>query len=331
MLIHPPAFASGEPVRLASDDPDATVWQAGEHTPQVVMQRLGEWCWVEVDGVASYRFPADSADGSVRCDAYLSGASPDVVTDLYYRTIVPLALQTYGLESMHGTALEHDGGAVLLCAPSRTGKSTLAHALSAHGWPLLADDGLVWEVSDEPQAGAYLHPIPFSLMLREPSSVSGRSVVERRDHEQLVEARDHDQQPAATGPVPVRAVLLLERSGETAPAAERLGKREAFTRLLAPSYAMSLADKSRKGRMMAAYLQFVRAVPVFALRYPSGLDRLPEVVDFVQGLVAQFPEQSSGQGSVKGAGQSSGQSVGGAGVQAGCDAGRHAAEGNRRD
>lgn len=296
MKIHPLTISSAAPVRLSSNDPAATVWEAGEHAPQVILQRLGDWCWVEVDGVASYRFPAEAAGLEVRAEAFsLAGRAAegdvsrdppstdpvdcDQLTDLYYRTVVPLALQVYGLESMHGTAVQHGHAAVLLCAPSRTGKSTLAAALAADGAKVIADDGLVWDAPIGGR-GALLHPVPFSLMLRE---ASAKHFIDARAGER---AARRANPPVEVDPVPIRLVLLLERSDTGEIASQRLGPREAFTRLLAPSYAVSLADKSRKGRMMAAYLRFAAAVPVYSLTYPTGLDRLPEVTAQVERIVA---------------------------------------------
>ena len=282
--IAAPRFSTAEPVRLSGDDPAATVWPAGEHTPRVIMQRVGEWCWIEVDDVASYRFPADSVDRGVRADAFpVAGVAESVVFDLYYRTVVPVALQVYGFESMHGTALEHGGGAVLLCAPSRTGKSTLAQALADAGWQPLADDGLVWEAREGSHEGIYLHPIPFSLMLRQPVPSAPDPAGSAPRARPLPAAGE----PGRRDAVPVRAVLLLERTAGGEPAAARLGRREAFTRLLAPSYALTLADKERKARMMAAYLRLAGTVPVFAFQYPSGYERLPEVAGFVERLLAR--------------------------------------------
>ncbi len=47
-----------------------------------------------------------------------------------------------GLMPLHASCLRspHDGSAFAICAPSGTGKSTLAAVLARRGWGLLADD-----------------------------------------------------------------------------------------------------------------------------------------------------------------------------------------------
>lgn len=314
MKIHELNFSIDTPLRLSRDDPAATTWEADTHAPEVIMQVVGDWCWIEVDGVASYRFPREATGLEVRAEAFLlppasggpvaiaaavtDGAvssdpvTADLIIDLYYRVVVPLALQVYGLESMHGTALQYDGGAVLLSAPSRTGKSTLAAALADSGATVIADDGLVWEapsgVDSAADAGdAYLRPIPFSLMLRKSGA--------RRVQPTSSEARHltGTARPVSVERVAIRLVVLLDRGDATDVTSQRLSRREAFTRLLGSSYALTISDKGRKGRMMAAYLRFAAAVPVYSMSYPTGLDRLPEVVAQVERLLFEVQSGSS--------------------------------------
>src|SRR5690606_10400763 len=124
MRIRQLSFSTRPPPALARGDPDAVVWGGRTGAPSVIAKRIGSWCWFRVEGIATYRFPVQSTDQSVECVAFPGQveAHSDVI-DAYYRTVVPLALQVYGLESMHGSAVEDQAGAIALCAPSQTGKS----------------------------------------------------------------------------------------------------------------------------------------------------------------------------------------------------------------
>ena len=106
MKLHKLTFANLDQPRLSADDPDATVWIGGETKPDIIAKRVGDWCWFRIDELATYQFPPTSPDLSVTCvaDPY-DERSHRTVVDAYYRSVVPLALQVYGLEAMHGTFL----------------------------------------------------------------------------------------------------------------------------------------------------------------------------------------------------------------------------------
>ncbi|HZJ10412.1 MAG TPA: hypothetical protein VFD39_12000, partial [Trueperaceae bacterium] len=67
-------------------------------------------------------------------------------------------------------------------------------------------------------------------------------------------------------------------------ALSRLSAGESFPALLSQAYAFSLADAARKRTMMANYLRLARAVPVFRLDYPTGLNHLDEICGHVERL-----------------------------------------------
>lgn len=83
-------------------------------------------------------------------------ARPDHVTDpevsLFLNGSVYGAIAWInGLVPLHASAVVHDGRAHAFSAHSGAGKSTLAAALGARGFPLLADDVLVLDLSDPGQ------------------------------------------------------------------------------------------------------------------------------------------------------------------------------------
>ena len=287
MELHKLAFDVLDQPTLSGDDPEATVWVGDEHKPEIIAKRVGDWCWFRIDGLATYRFPPASPDLTVTCVAEpFEGRATSTVVDAYYRSVVPLALQVYGLESMHGTAVETRAGAVALCGHSHAGKTTLTYALARRGHRVLADDGLV---IDPGTAGPRIavQPIPFALMIREYSAEHFGTEVRAK-----VTVTDDDGPTLTVAPVPLAAVVRLQREKDADLQVERVSPADAFSVLLEHCYVFSLDDVGRKGRMMAAYLRFANAVPVFTLSYPDGLEHLEAAAAAVEDIVASDAVQA---------------------------------------
>lgn len=281
MELHQLSFATLDQPSWSSDDPDTTAWIGPDDKPDVLAKRVGEWCWFRIETLATYRFPLESPDLSVSCVADPdAGSSLAKVVDSYYRTVVPLALQVYGLEAMHGTAVETAAGAVALCGRSHAGKTTLTYALSRRGNRLLADDGVVIDSSLTAKRVA-IQPIPFALMIREGAAEHFGTPV--REFVRVAEGAG----PTVTVPsVPMAAVVFLNRVETGVMHVEALSKTEAYTSLLGHCYVFSLGDVGRKARMLSAYARFANLVPVFRLTYPDGLDKIDAAAAAIEGLIA---------------------------------------------
>ncbi|HZJ10714.1 MAG TPA: hypothetical protein VFD39_13525, partial [Trueperaceae bacterium] len=170
--IAPLRFIAVEPPTLRAGDSSTNVWQDGERRDVAFSASHGEWHWLRIIGAGSYRFPISSSDESVSAEVVPErGADERVIIDSYYRTVVPLALQAYGLEVLHGSAVAVAGRVVALCAQRETGKSTLAFALQRRGGRAVADDAVVVAVADAAgSSGPRVYPVPFALRLREASA-----------------------------------------------------------------------------------------------------------------------------------------------------------------
>lgn len=287
MKLHKLTFANLDQPRLSADDPDATVWIGGETKPDIIAKRVGDWCWFRIDELATYRFPPTSPDLSVTCVADpCDERSHRTVVDAYYRSVVPLALQVYGLEAMHGTAVETAAGTVALCGHSHAGKTTLTYALSRRGHTVLADDGLVIDPAG-PGGRVAVQPIPFALMIREFSAEHFGTQIRAK-----VAVSDDAAPTVTVTPVPLAAVVRLSRQGDAELDLARHSPTEAFRVLLDHCYVFSLEDVGRKGKMMAAYLRFANTVPVYTLTYPDGLEHLDEAAAAIERLMAGLPTQA---------------------------------------
>jgi hypothetical protein len=203
--------------------------------------------------------------------AEIQGSS-ELVYDLFRTAVVPLALQVSGYEALHASAVRAESGAVAFCGLSGTGKSTVAFGLSRRGYPLWADDAVVFSTADDGTISCLR--IPFTLHLRD------ASVEYFAASEQRVPVVDEHRDECA-----LSAVVILERVSVQAPRVERVAIGDAFRALLPHAFRFTLADPARARRTIESYLDLAASVPVFHARYASGLFQLPELLDAIERAV----------------------------------------------
>ena len=83
---------------------------------------------------------------------YAGECWPGVLPAAFFSTVTALLLARRGLLPMHGSAVEVEGEAVLICGRAGAGKSTYAASLIARGARLLSDDLTI--LHPEPRTGA---------------------------------------------------------------------------------------------------------------------------------------------------------------------------------
>lgn len=242
--------------------------------------------WFRFLGVGSFRFGPAGEVVAIPDE----GRGPATVRDAYFRTVLPLVLQSRGLEVLHASAVRTPHGVIALCAVKETGKSTLAYALSRRGHPLWADDAVVVDTAATP---VRVHQLPFGIRLRPASAAFfGRDGTD-----------GNDPAPAAArstaGPpddnfgeaVSLAGLYVLVRDEAVAESADvrPLSAAAALTAVLAHAYCFSLHDVERKGQMMTQYLALVSRVPVYEVRFGTGLDRVPAILDAIERTFAAPP------------------------------------------
>jgi hypothetical protein len=156
--------ASGLPelrIELLDADTLTERWDAATATPSW-RGRLGDGRALRIergaagDRLFSYgdraRFHLDPGASVLACAPASAGLD-------WQRTllskVLPAVSVMRGYEGLHAAALDTPQGAVAILAPSGMGKSTLALALLARGWPLLADDVAVLSTGAQ---GVLAHP-----------------------------------------------------------------------------------------------------------------------------------------------------------------------------
>ena len=176
------------------------------------------------------------------------------------RDVLPFFVLASGLEVLHASAVLFPAGVAVFCAASGVGKTTLALGVASRGHRLWADDSVaIQEVS--------AIPMPFAPRLRRPT----------REHLGDVKVGTFD------APAPLAALFVLRRDDSTS--VRRLAPPDGLAALLPHAWCFSLDDEGRKREMMGHYLDLVARVPVFALHFEAGFDRLDAVIDCVSAVV----------------------------------------------
>lgn len=177
---------------------------------------------------------------------------------------------------LHAAAVDVDGEAVVLAAPSRFGKSTLLAALAREGLRLLTEDLACIRLAAH---GATILPGPAMLRLRRDvaervAPAHFREVGRDPDRVHLVDGRD----VGSGDPVPIRAVVLL-RDDQCSPTLEGLTPTEALADLWSVSFHLpTAADRARCFRDVT---DLADRLPLFALRRRMGLDALSATIESV--------------------------------------------------
>jgi hypothetical protein len=250
--------------------------------PAVTLHRAGRRESIRYTEVVDFVFhpSGDRIDGHVLDPEY------GHAVEIYLLGLV-LAywLEKRGRLALHGSGVVVDGSAVAFLGDKGSGKTSLAAAFLGDGCPLLTDDLLAVDVD-----GPRPHAAPGYPQLRMwpdlarhfVGEVSGLPAVEPGGEKRRVSLVDHWDAPFADAAAPLDRIYLPERrepseSGDVRiedvrPAEGLLGLvRESFLVAILQATGLQGARLDRLGRL-------ARAVPVRRLVYPSGLERLPEVM-----------------------------------------------------
>ena len=261
-------------------DPDVVAWHDRDGTLCAYGYVRDGQHWMLFPNFASFRFDRTGE----RVLAVPAPSTPgDAVRDVYLRCVLPMALQVRGQEVLHASAVRTPRGVVAFCAESEMGKSTVAYGMSLRGYPLWGDDAVPFRLSD---VGVLAAALPFRVRLRPASAAFFDGAALASSAPPVVEIP-----PGAEEPLALLCVLRQEAAGAIGlPVSVRpLAPSRAFTAVLAHAYCFSLADPRRKREMIEQYLELTARVPTVEVRFRSGLEWLPLVLDAVEGWIDGLP------------------------------------------
>jgi hypothetical protein len=181
---------------------------------------------------------------------------------------------------LHAAAVEIGSRAVLLAAPSRHGKTTLAHAFHRHGYRLLSEDlvccraGLTGEVL----------PGPALLRMRRDvydghPSQGTHLLVERSDRVFL--GLDGDRK-GTSAPVQIQAIVFLRDGDEVRmePAAASVALPDLW------HLNFRLATRDDRAKSFQQLARLAALVPIWNVYRPLRLESLEATVDLIAGRCA---------------------------------------------
>lgn len=247
-----------------------------------------EYCFLP-HGAIYLRWPelADftvSSDGCEIVCRVAEGASGESWQTYLLGPVFSFALLKNGIEALHATAIEVNGGAVGFLGGSGQGKSTLAAALLQRGHRLLTDDLLVL---GEREGAFWAHPGPARIKLF-PNQAhdlardcgAGTSMNALTSKLVLALRAKHFQKTA----VPLRALYVLhspEKKWRSAIRISTFRPRNAFLELLKRSFNRVFVTPDRIRRQFELVTALATKVPIRRVSYPRDLANLPRLCDAV--------------------------------------------------
>jgi hypothetical protein len=236
-------------------------------TARLFREDHGWRLWVA--DIGSYHI--DPAAGSIEVPR---GAPSLVREERLWGIPTVLCFLSRGDHSLHAASVEHGGRAIVVGAPGRFGKTTLAAALVGAGYRLLSEDSTCLRPSAD---DVVVVPGPAMLRVRRdpdrPVEVPGGQVLQ-------VDERIHLAiEPGLRGtgdPVPIDAIVLLREATDGQPRLERVAPEEAIPDIWALSFSTP-TDEDRR-RCFDGVTQLAARVPIWNLHRPLRYDVLDAVI-----------------------------------------------------
>jgi hypothetical protein len=185
----------------------------------------------------------------------------------------------HGDLSLHAAAFESGGGAVLVAAPGRHGKTTLALALHEAGTRLLTED--IARLAFQPEPVVMPGPAVIRMRAEAMRHVPAGTTVVESTQDRVMLAIDDDRR-GGTDPVPVRAVVLLRIGEDDQVRLERLDSTAAIRDMWV--LAFRIPDSPDRARAFEQLTDLARTTPVYNLHRPLTFETLPQVVETVTAL-----------------------------------------------
>lgn len=212
----------------------------------------------------SYRVERGAAEGSLcisRAGActLISRNDSDFLFLFEKDLTIELQYQRPDLFFVHAAVVERDGKAVVLAAPSGTGKSTLTLALLHAGFRYLSDELAPFDL-----VTLQVMPYPHALCLKaeppEPFKLPKEAI---RTLNTIHIPTGFLPATALSGPVPLAAMFFIHRRGDAGAKAllREVGSAEAAVRL----YANTLNALAHSGDGLDAAVRIVLSVPCYEL------------------------------------------------------------------
>jgi hypothetical protein len=242
--------------------------------------------WAEFhrsDGAVIIRFPdlADfclpGGDGDPLCWP-VPGLTDDTREHIFINQVLPLLRGRSGRLALHASAVAIEGRAIAFVAGSRRGKSTLATAFAAGGFPFLADDGLVVAERDGTYVAEPSHP---SIRLWDDSrealvrpEAARAGPVSYTDKARLLAG---EELPYFASPLPLRRAYFLGEDDVEEARITPIEGGSLMSECVRHSFLLEPDDPSFLAAHFSMLAAFTAAVPCYRLDFPRRYDCLSAV------------------------------------------------------
>lgn len=238
----------------------------------LVWAKPGDAC-LHYRGVATFHLINGSR---VVVDAYAE-ADPRAVRLFLLGPVMALLLHQRKMLVLHASAVVVDGEVIAFAGEKGEGKSTLAGAMTAAGYPLFCDDVLAIDVSDSRRIVAYPGFSQLKLMPDSAEQVGLAASDLPRIHPDYEKRAARVNGGYALTPLSVKRIYILQSAdGE---AIERLSPQRRLVELVRHSYLAPLLETT--GESADHFRQVVllaNRVEIAALKRARDLSRLRETV-----------------------------------------------------
>lgn len=251
-------------------------WRNPGETPTLSFSRIDGGYFLRFHGRADF---AIDLDGRSIVGFRRGRATRTTLRHLLIDQIMLLVLSRDRLV-VHASAVATPSGAAAFLGFTGSGKSTIAAALSACGFPILTDDCLVVEVS---RRGVVARPFyPGARLWPDAVRAIGATLrlslpVAHYTRKRRLDANHLACQPDA---VPLSRLFVLARPEAHEPhgslQATRLRGADALVALLECTFQLDIHDAQAVRRTFERQSRLVRALPVHRLTFPWHLGRLAD-------------------------------------------------------
>lgn len=237
-------------------------------------------CHFNAPGVAVFQI---TRDGIVSVWALTDDV--DDIAAYLVGSVLGIALHLRRIVTLHASAVEVDGGAVLFCGESGAGKSTMAAALQKRGYSVLSDDLCAIEMTPE---GAIMHSDGRKIKLWDDAigklELRGErgKPVQKGFEKYFVDAGVGEQHSA-----PVRFVFeLAYRERMATPTVSAVPAADAASLIRHNAYRPFLVEQLKdEGMYFNATVALLRQSRIMRLERAHDLDKIDVVVE---ALLAQL-------------------------------------------
>jgi hypothetical protein len=242
------------------------------------LHRLGSWEVLCFPQIGDFYLQADRIVG------HLEGPESAGLFELrFLGPVLSYWLERRGIPALHASAVEVEGRAVAFLSRHGGGKTGLAAAMMRAGHSLLTDDVLPVEET----AGTF-HARPGYPQMRMWPDEAAHFIERSEELPIVLPGLAKRRVPVGTDgfgsfldtPLPLAGLYIAERRPEGPVEILDLSPRDALIELVRHSFSPHLVEAAGlQPSRFDLFARLVRAVPVRRLVYPSGFERLPEVVE----------------------------------------------------